>query len=49
MVSEKPLFLIKGTGGCVDEIINGNLMQDIESHYFIVNSAEEAVEKAFEM
>ncbi|UCF50589.1 MAG: TIGR00725 family protein [Thermoplasmatales archaeon] len=47
MISEKPLILIKGTGGCVDQIINGNIMQDIESHYYIVNSAEEAVEKAF--
>jgi uncharacterized protein (TIGR00725 family) len=48
MVAEKPLILIKGTGGCVDEIINGRLMQDVESHYYIVNSAEEAVEKAFQ-
>jgi uncharacterized protein (TIGR00725 family) len=49
MITEKPLILIKGTGGIVDQIINANLMQDIESHYFIVNSAEEAVEKAFEL
>jgi uncharacterized protein (TIGR00725 family) len=49
MISEKPLILIKGTGGCVDEIINGKLMQDIESTYYIANSAEEAVEKAFEL
>ncbi len=49
MISEKPLILIKGTGGCVDQIINGNLMQDIEYHYFIANSAEEAVEKAFSL
>jgi uncharacterized protein (TIGR00725 family) len=48
MICEKPLILIKGTGGCVDEIINGHLMQNIESHYFVANSAEEAVEKAFE-
>jgi hypothetical protein len=48
MISEKPLILIKGTGGCVDEIINGKLMQDIESTYYVANSAEEAVEKAFE-
>jgi len=48
MLCEKPLLLIKGTGGCVDEIINGNIMQDIESHYYVVNSAEEAVEKAFQ-
>ena len=49
MISSKPLVLIKGTGGCVDEIINGHLMQNVESHYFIANSAEEAVEKAFEL
>jgi len=49
MISEKPLILIKGTGGCVDQIINANLMQDIESHFYIANTAEEAVEKAFEL
>jgi uncharacterized protein (TIGR00725 family) len=48
MISEKPLILIRGTGGCVDEIVSGKLMQDIESTYYIVNSAEEAVDKAFE-
>jgi uncharacterized protein (TIGR00725 family) len=49
MITEKPLILIKGTGGCVDEIINGRLMQDVESHYYVVNSAQEAVEKAFQL
>jgi len=49
MISEKPLVLIKGTGGCVDEIISSNMMQNIQSHYYIANSAEEAVEKAFEI
>ena len=48
MISEKPLILIKGTGGCVDDIIDGKILQDIESHYYVANSAEEAVEKAFE-
>ena len=47
MIFEKPLILIKGTGGCVEEITNGCLMQDIESKYYIVDSAEDAVEKAF--
>ena len=47
MIFEKPLILIRGTGGCVDEIVNGNLMQDIESSYYIADSAEDAVEKAF--
>ena len=49
MICERPIILIKGTGGCVDEIISGRLMQNVESHYYIVNSAEEAVEKAFEI
>lgn len=49
MITGKPLILIKDTGGCVDEIINGHLMQNVESHYYIANSAEEAVEKAFEL
>lgn len=49
MITGKPLILVKNTGGCVDEIINGHLMQNVESHYYIANSAEEAVEKAFEL
>ena len=49
MISRKPLILIKGTGGCVDEIINGKIMQNIENAYHIANSAEEAVEIAFNM
>jgi hypothetical protein len=49
MIFEKPLILISDTGGCVDEIVKKNIMQHIESNYFIVNSAEEAVNKAFEI
>ncbi len=49
MISGKPLILIKGTGGCVDKIIDIHLMQNIESKYYIAGSAEEAVEKAFEL
>ncbi len=49
MIFEKPLILIRGTGGIVDEIINGNLLKNEYSPYHIVNSAEEAVEKAFEL
>lgn len=49
MILKKPLILIEGTGGCVDKIISGNLMQDIDSTYYIANSAEEAVKKAFEL
>jgi len=49
MISGKPLILIKGTGGCVDKIIDSNLMQNIESIYYVANSAEDAVDKAFEL
>lgn len=49
MISKKPLILIKGTGGCVDRLIQGDIMNNIESSYFIVDSAEEAVKKAFEI
>ncbi|RLF31838.1 MAG: TIGR00725 family protein [Thermoplasmata archaeon] len=49
MITGKPLILVKGTGGCVDEIINGSLMQNIEAHYYVAISAEDAVEKAFEL
>ena len=49
MISEKPLILVKGTGGCVDEIIAGNIMQDVESKFIIAESAEDAVEKAFDL
>ena len=49
MVFEKPLILISDTGGCVDEIVKKNIMQHIESNYFVVNSAQEAVTRAFEL
>jgi len=49
MICKRPIILIRGTGGCVDEIINKNLMQDVESHYYVADTAEEAVEKAFKM
>jgi len=49
MILKKPLFLVEGTGGCVDEIANRHLMDNIESTYYVTNSAEEAVEKAFEI
>jgi uncharacterized protein (TIGR00725 family) len=49
MITEKPIILVRGTGGCVDEIINGHVMQGIESKYIIADSAEDAVNKAFEI
>ena len=48
MILKKPLILIKGTGGFVDEILQSGLIKDDESAYFVADSAEEAVEKAFE-
>jgi len=47
IIFKKPLILIKGTGGIVDEIIKGNILKNEYTAYHIVNSAEEAVEKAF--
>ena len=49
MILNKPLILIRGTGGCVEEITNKCIMDGIESNYYIVDSAEEAVDKAFEL
>jgi len=49
MIFKKPLILIKGTGGAVDKIIENQLMQNIESTYHVVDSAKDAVEKAFEL
>jgi uncharacterized protein (TIGR00725 family) len=49
MVSNKPLILMKGTGGCVDEIVEGCIMQNIESSFYVAESAIEAVEKAFKL
>jgi uncharacterized protein (TIGR00725 family) len=47
MIFKKPLILVKGTGGSVDKIIEEHLMQNIESAYYVVDSAKDAVEKAF--
>ena len=49
LIFKKPLVLIKGTGGCVDDIIDGRLMADAYLLYHVVSSAEEAVAKAFEL
>lgn len=47
MIFEKPVILVKGTGGCVDELASGNLMKLSDSRFYVVTSAQEAVEKAF--
>ena len=49
MISGKPLVLVKGTGGCVDEIIKGKIMQGVHSSFIVAESAEDAVEKAFDL
>ena len=49
IIFKKPLILIKGTGGIVDKVIKGDLIKEINTNYCIVESAEEAVEKAFEL
>jgi len=49
MISRKPLILVKGTGGVVDDLIEHSILQDVEYSYHVVGSAEEAVEKAFEL
>lgn len=49
MIYKKPLILIKGTGGCVDEIVSGCIMQNVESDYVVVDSAEEAIKKAIDI
>jgi len=43
----KPVVLVVGTGGCVDELAAGYLMKESRSLLYLASSAEEAVEKAF--
>jgi uncharacterized protein (TIGR00725 family) len=47
MIFGIPLILVSDTGGCVDELAKGKLMQNSETKFYVVSSAEEAVEKAF--
>jgi len=49
MISRKPLILVKGSGGIVDQIINKEIMQGVESNYIVASSPEEAIDKAFEI
>jgi hypothetical protein len=49
MVLNKPVILIQGTGGCVDEIIHGRFMKYHPSSYYIARSAEDAVQTAFQI
>jgi len=49
MSTNKPLILIKGTGGCVDAIVEGCIMQHVESTYHVAHSAEDAIHIAFSL
>jgi len=49
MIFQKPVVLVQGTGGCVDELAQGNLMRETETSCTIAHSAEDAVEKAFRL
>ena len=48
-IFKKPLVLIKGTGGCVDELIKGRLMNHFPESFHVATSAEDAVEVAFSL
>jgi hypothetical protein len=44
---EKPVVLVVGTGGCVDELAAGFLMKENRAFLHVAASADEAVQKAF--
>jgi hypothetical protein len=48
MIFQKPVVLVQGTGGCVDELAQGKLMRETEVCCTIAHSAEDAVDKAFQ-
>jgi hypothetical protein len=49
VIFEKPVVLVMGTGGCVDELAAGFLMKESRSLLHVASSAEEAVQKAFSL
>jgi len=49
VIFEKPVVLVMGTGGCVDELAAGFLMKANRSFLHVASSAEEAVQKAFSL
>ena len=49
MIFNKPLILIRGTGGSVDKIVEGYLLSNIESTCCVVDSANDAIDKVFEL
>jgi len=49
MIFQKPLILLAGTGGVVDQIVQGRLLQDQHGSYHVAHSAEEAVNLAWSL
>ncbi|MEM0492917.1 MAG: TIGR00725 family protein [Candidatus Thermoplasmatota archaeon] len=47
MITRKRVILLKGTGGCVDQIISSGLLGGVQPSYYIAKTAEEAVDLAF--
>lgn len=47
MIQHKPVVLMAGTGGCVDELVTGHLMKPAAAQVAVATSAADAVEKAF--
>ena len=47
MIFQKPVVLVQGSGGCVDELVQGSLMRESEMRWMVAGSAQDAVEKAF--
>ena len=47
MLYQKPLILIKGTGGIVDLFCNGKQFADKIMNYYTVDSPKEAIKKIF--
>jgi uncharacterized protein (TIGR00725 family) len=51
MIFQKPLILVRGSGGVTNQIIQGKLMQNLQAYdtYHVVDSAQEAVDRAFDL
>ncbi|MFH1100630.1 MAG: TIGR00725 family protein [Methanobacteriota archaeon] len=49
MILHKPVILLKGTGGCVDELASGKILAHLQPSFSCVSSADAAVKKAFEI
>jgi uncharacterized protein (TIGR00725 family) len=46
-IFKKPLVLVRGSGGCVDDVIGGKTLASCGCRYSVAGSAQEAVEQAF--